>query len=258
MIHLLIDGVLAAIFTSLFAGLGGLLIFCKKKYSKHNIDFMLNIAAGIMLASSVFTLLAPAVAHLNEVEPNRYISGLLIILAILLGVGLIWVLHAIIPHEHETTGKHGEQAIDMQSSLLFIFAIAIHKFPEGLAVGVAYAGHQLFDPTALVIGMALQNIPEGLMIAISLVAIDFSRGKAALLAMLSGLMQPIGAVLGIMAIGFGPAFVPLGMAMAGGIMLFVIINEVLPETAMHRNEEKRSAAILGGFIFMTYLSVVLG
>ena len=258
MTNVLLDGVFAAIVTSLFAGLGGLLIFCKKRYSRQNIDFMLNIAAGIMLASSVFALLAPAVAHLNEVEPNRYISGLLIILAILLGVGLIWVLHAVIPHEHETTGKHGDQAIDMQSSLLFIFAIAIHKLPEGVALGVAYAGHQLFDPTALVIGMALQNIPEGLMIAMSLVAIDFSRGKAALLAMFSGLMQPVGAGIGILVTGVSQAFVPLGMAMAGGIMLFVIINEVLPETAMHKNEEKRSAAILGGFIFMTYLSVVLG
>ena len=258
MTNVLLDGMFAAIVTSLFAGLGGLLIFCKKRYSRQNIDFMLNIAAGIMLASSVFTLLAPAVAHLNEVEPNRYISGLLIILAILLGVGLIWVLHAVIPHEHETTGKHGDQAIDMQSSLLFIFAIAIHKLPEGVALGVAYAGHQLFDPTALVIGMALQNIPEGLMIAMSLVAIDFSRGKAALLAMFSGLMQPVGAGIGILVTGVSQAFVPLGMAMAGGIMLFVIINEVLPETAMHKNEEKRSAAILGGFIFMTYLSVVLG
>ena len=132
-------GTIAAVFTSLFAGLGGFLIFCKKHYSHENIDFMLNIAAGIMLASSVFTLLAPAAASINQVEANHYLGGLWIVLAVIGGVGIIWILHEVVPHEHEYSGKHGEGAINMRSSLLFIFAIAIHKFPEGLAVGVAYA-----------------------------------------------------------------------------------------------------------------------
>ena len=239
-------GTIAAVFTSLFAGLGGFLIFCKKHYSHENIDFMLNIAAGIMLASSVFTLLAPAAASINQVEANHYLGGLWIVLAVIGGVGIIWILH--------DSGKHGEGAINMRSSLLFIFAIAIHKFPEGLAVGVAYAGQELFDPKALAVGIALQNIPEGLMVAVSLVAIRFSRLKAALLAAVSGLMQPLGALVGILGTGFSP----FGMALAGGTMLFVIINEVLPETYIRRNEEKSSAAILIGFIFMTYLSIVLG
>lgn len=251
-------GTIAAVFTSLFAGLGGFLIFCKKHYSHENIDFMLNIAAGIMLASSVFTLLAPAASSINQVEANHYLGGLWIVLAVIGGVGIIWILHEVVPHEHEYSGKHGEGAINMRSSLLFIFAIAIHKFPEGLAVGVAYAGQELFDPKALAVGIALQNIPEGLMVAVSLVAIRFSRLKAALLAAVSGLMQPLGALVGILGTGFSPKLVPFGMALAGGTMLFVIINEVLPETYIRRNEEKSSAAILIGFIFMTYLSIVLG
>lgn len=256
--ELLIHGTLAALFASLFAGLGGFMIFLKKRYSRENIDFMLNIAAGIMLASSVFTLLAPAVVSINQVEENHYWGGLWIVLALMCGVGMIWLLHAVLPHEHEYSGKHGSNAINMRSSLLFIFAIAIHKFPEGLAVGVAYAGQELFDPKALAVGIALQNIPEGLMVAVSLVAIDFSQLKAALLATLSGLMQPLGAVVGILGTGFSPKLVPFGMALAGGTMLFVIINEVLPETYIRRNEEKSSAAILIGFVFMTYLSIVLG
>lgn len=256
--NLLLHGTLAAVFTSLFAGLGGFLIFCKKNYSHENIDFMLNIAAGIMLASSVFTLLAPAVTSINQMEANHYLGGLWIIFAVICGVGVIWLLHAVIPHEHEYTGRHGSLAIDVRSSLLFIFAIAIHKFPEGLAVGVAYAGQELFDPKALAVGIALQNIPEGLMVAVSLVAIGFSRLKAALLAALTGLMQPLGALAGILGTGFSPKLVPFGMALAGGTMLFVIINEVLPETYIRRNKEKSSAAILIGFIFMTYLSIVLG
>lgn len=255
---LLWHGTIAAVFTSLFAGIGGFMIFLKKRYSRNNIDFMLNIAAGIMLASSVFTLLAPAASSINQVESNHYWGGFWIVAAIMCGVGIIWVLHEILPHEHEYSGKHGMNAANIRSSLMFIFAIAIHKFPEGLAVGVAYAGQELFDPKALAVGIALQNIPEGLMVAVSLVAIDFSRLRAALLAALSGLMQPLGAVVGILGTGFSPKLVPFGMALAGGTMLFVIINEVLPETYIRRSEEKSSAAILFGFIFMTYLSIVLG
>ena len=91
-------GTIAAVFTSLFAGLGGFLIFCKKHYSHENIDFMLNIAAGIMLASSVFTLLAPAAASINQVEANHYLGGLWIVLAVIGGVGIIWILHEVVPH----------------------------------------------------------------------------------------------------------------------------------------------------------------
>ena len=251
-------GTIAALFTSLFAGIGGFLIFCKKRYSRENIDFMLNIAAGIMLASSVFTLLAPAVSSITQMESNLYLAGAWIVMAIVGGVGIIWLLHTVIPHEHELTKKHGDGAVNARSSLLFVFAIAIHKIPEGLAVGVAYAGQELFDPKALAVGIALQNIPEGLMVAVSLVGIGYSRLKGALLATLSGLMQPLGALIAILGTGFSAKLVPFGMALAGGTMLFVIINEVLPETYIRRNEEKSSAAILIGFIFMTYLSIVLG
>lgn len=255
--NLLLDGTLAALFTCAFAGIGGCLIFLKKDYSQNNINFMLNMAAGVMLASSVFTLLAPAAAHVNQIETNHYLGGLLICLALLAGVGLIWVLHEIVPHEHECAGKEGLK-MEWNSSWLFVLAIAIHKMPEGLAVGVAYAGQELFDPKALAVGIALQNIPEGLMVAVSLVAINFSKVKAALAAAVTGLIQPVGAVIGILATGFSSKMIPFGMAMAGGTMMFVIINEVIPEVCVREGSKKSSAAILAGFIFMTYLSIVLG
>lgn len=255
--NVLIQGILAALFTSSFAGLGGFLIFCKKKYSQENINLMLNAAAGIMLASSVFTLLAPAVSSINQMETNHYIGGIWICFAVIIGVGLIWVLHEIVPHEHELSGHHGLK-MDWRSSWLFIMAITIHKFPEGLAVGVAYAGQDLFDPKALAIGIALQNIPEGLMVAVSLVAINFSRLKAAVFATLTGLMQPLGALLGILGTGFSPKLVPFGMALAGGTMLFVVINEVIPEIYIRKKGEETSLAILAGFVIMTYICIVMG
>lgn len=110
---------------------GRLSDFCKKHYSHENIDFMLNIAAGIMLASSVFTLLAPAAASINQVEANHYLGGLWIVLAVIGGVGIIWILHEVVPHEHEYSGKHGEGAINMRSSLLFILRLPFISFPRG-------------------------------------------------------------------------------------------------------------------------------
>lgn len=254
---LLVTGTLAALFTSAFAGLGGFLIFVKRRYSQENINFMLNMAAGVMLASSVFTLLAPAVSNINHIESNRYLGGLWICLAVTSGVGLIWLLHEFIPHQHEY-GDRQEFKISWNSSWLFIMAITIHKFPEGLAVGVAYAGQELFDPKALAVGIALQNIPEGLMVAVSLVAIDFSKLKAALFAAVTGLMQPLGAIIGILGTGYSAKMVPFGMALAGGTMLFVIINEVIPEVYICKNGKKNALAILVGFIMMTYLSIIWG
>ncbi|MGN0913842.1 MAG: ZIP family metal transporter [Alphaproteobacteria bacterium] len=257
MTTMIIQGTLAALFTSLFAGLGGFLVFFKKNYSKSNINFLLNAAAGIMLASSFFTLLVPAAGTVVSMPMGKYWGALLLVVSVLAGVGIVWILHAVLPHEHEISGHHGLQ-MDLRSSWLFVIAIAIHKFPEGLAVGVAYAGERLYNPESLAIGIGLQNIPEGLMVSVTLMAIGFSRLKAALFAAVTGLMQPFGALIGVIGTGWSMAFVPFGMAMAGGTMLFVIINEIIPETYANKENEKHTMAIMLGFVMMMFMSIVLG
>lgn len=254
---MLTQGIIAACYTSLFAGLGGLLIFFKKSYSRQNINFLLNVSAGVMLASSFFTLLAPAVQEVPNMEMGKYWGAFFMLAAVLVGMGIVWILHAVLPHNHEISGHHGMN-IDMRASWLFVIAIAIHKFPEGLAVGVAYAGEHLHNPRSLAIGIALQNIPEGLMVAVSLVAIRFSRFKAMLFAALTGLMQPLGALLGVIGAGWSTQFVPFGMAIAGGTMLFVIINEIMPETYVKDENEKQTVAIMLGFVLMMCMSMILG
>lgn len=253
--HVILYGLLAAIFAASFSALGGLLIFLKKTYDQKQLDFVLNIAAGIMLASSVFTLLMPAADTVRQ-NGNNISGAFLISFAVCCGVGLIWLLHKVLPHDHQYMETKG--SLSPRSALLFVFAIAIHKLPEGLAVGVAYAGQNIFDPSAITIGISLQNIPEGLMVATSLVSINYSRIKAALYAALTGLVQPLGAIIGLFVTSFGQTLVPFGMALAGGTMLFVIINEILPET-YHQNEQHNSTvALLIGFIFMTWISIALG
>lgn len=155
-----------------------------------------------------------------------------------------------------TMGHHGMN-FSLKTAWLFIIAITLHKIPEGLAVGVAYSAEDFMNPDSLVLGIALHNIPEGLTIAISLVAAKCSRLKAALTAAAIGLVQPLGAALGLVTMGISEKIVPLGMAMAGGTLLFVVINEILPETYGVKKTEKASFALFLGFICMTYMNIVL-
>jgi hypothetical protein len=145
----------------------------------------------------------------------------------------------------------------LKKAWLFIIAITLHKLPEGLAVGVAYGAEDIISPLSLVVGIAAHNIPEGLTIAISLVAAGNSRLRAALTALAIGLVQPLGAIVGLLLMDISFNIVPYGMALAGGTLLFVVINEILPETYGQKETNRSAAAVFVGFIAMTYISIVL-
>lgn len=250
------QGLLASIVAGLVTGVGGFMIFLKKKYSQDDINFMLNLAAGVMLAASFFALLVPAMHRISEFDPDIHVAGFWYASAVFAGVALVWILNELLPHEHNNMGQHGLH-FSLQKAWLFIIAITLHKLPEGLAVGVAYSAEDFMNPDSLVIGIALHNIPEGLTIAISLVAAHSSKLKAALTALLIGMVQPLGAIIGLLTMDYSDKIVPLGMAMAGGTLLFVVINEILPETYGTKQTEKSAFAVFLGFIFMTYLTMVM-
>ncbi len=250
------DGLIAAVLAGLITGVGGLLTFLKKNYSKDDINLMLNISAGVMLAASIFSLILPSLEGMKQLLPdNRQISfGFTI--AMMTGMLTIGLLNAFLPHEHEISGRHGS-GVEVNAAWLFVIAISIHKMPEGLAIGVAYGGENLHNPDILTLGIALQNIPEGLMVAITMIAAGYSRLKSTIASFLSGMMQPVGAFLGLLMSGIGNLMVPLGMAFAGGAMLFVIINEVLPETYDANQSKKSALALFSGFIIMCGLSIAV-
>lgn len=250
------QGLGASIMAGSVTGIGGLLIFFKKRYSRDNINIMLNIAAGIMMSASFFSLLSPALYAIMKFDECKSIAGLWFVGAIFAGVALVWLLNALLPHEHNYIGQHGPH-FHLKAAWLFIIAITIHKFPEGLAVGVAYSGENITNPDSLTIGIALQNIPEGLTVAISLVAVGYSKWKAAFCSLMTGMVQPIGAIAGLLTMQLSDKIVPLGMALAGGTLLFVIVNEILPETYDTKKSQKAAFAVFLGFICMTYISVVL-
>lgn len=251
------QGLGAAVVAGLITGVGGFMIFLKRKYSQEDINFMLNLAAGVMLAASFFSLLCPAMDRIRMFDPDVHVAGFWYAGAVFAGVALIWLLNEVLPHEHNTMGHHGLRSFSLRTAWLFIIAIMLHKLPEGLAVGVAYSAEDFINPHSLVIGIALHNIPEGLTIAISLVAAKVSKLRAAFTALLVGMIQPVGALVGLLTMDFSDKIVPLGMALAGGTLLFVVINEILPETYGTKKTEKSAFAVFAGFIFMAYLNMVL-
>ena len=237
------QGLLAALAAGLVTGIGGFMIFLKKRYLKTEINQLLNLAAGVMLAASFYSR-------------NIYSGALGYVLTVFAGVLLVWILNLLIPHEHNSMGHHGPY-FDLKKAWLFIIAITLHKLPEGLAVGVAYGAEDIISPLSLVVGIAAHNIPEGLTIAISLVAAGNSRLRAALTALAIGLVQPLGAIVGLLLMDISFNIVPYGMALAGGTLLFVVINEILPETYGQKETNRSAAAVFVGFIAMTYISIVL-
>ncbi len=250
------QGMIAALVAGMITGVGGFMIYLKKKYSQENINFMLNAAAGVMLAASFFALLVPSMQRILTFDPDVHVAAFWFSGAVFAGVALVWLLNDLLPHEHNNMGQHGLH-FSLKKAWLFIIAITLHKLPEGLAVGVAYSAEDFMNPDSLVIGIAVHNIPEGLTIAISLVAAKCSKFKAAVTALLIGMVQPIGALLGLLTMNLSDKIVPLGMAMAGGTLLFVVINEILPETYGVKETEKSAFAVFLGFIFMTYITMVL-
>lgn len=252
------QGFIASLIAGLITGVGGFMIFLKKKYSQDNINFMLNIAAGVMLSASFFALLVPSMERILTFDPDVHVAAFWFSGAVFVGVALVWLLNDLLPHEHNNMGLHGMH-FTLKKAWLFIIAITLHKLPEGLAVGVAYSAEDFMNPDSLVIGIALHNIPEGLTIAVSLVAAKCSKFKAAMTALLIGMVQPVGAIIGLLTMNLSDKIVPLGMAMAGGTLLFVVINELLPETygTREKETEKSAFALFLGFIFMTYITMVM-
>ena len=251
-----LNGIISALVAGLFTGIGGFAIFLKKKYSKETINLMLNVAAGVMLAASFFSLLAPSMHKIMELHTDAKMAALYYSGSVFMGVCLVWLLIDLLPHEHNNIGHHGP-FFNLKKAWLFIIAISLHKLPEGLAVGIAYGGEDLVNPLSLVLGIAIHNIPEGLIMAIALYGAGKKKIQAALVALMMGLLQPFGALLGVLLTSVNFAVVPMVMAMAGGTLLFVVINEILPETYGYKKTDKSAAAVFGGFILMTYIFITL-
>lgn len=252
------DALLGGLAAAGATALGTLPILFCRTLSDRTQDTMLGFGAGIMLAASAFSLVIPALGAASELGLGRWAAGVTVGAAILLGAGALMLMDQRIPHEHFIKGKEGKDARALRRAWLFAFAITLHNFPEGLAIGVGYAGNDALRASALALGISIQDVPEGLVIAIALRAAGYSRGFAAALGAASGLVEPIGAVLGAALVGGSAQLLPWGLGFAAGAMLFVISHEIIPESHRKGHEAWATSGLMLGFVLMTLLDTALG
>lgn len=245
-------GLIAAAATAL----GTLPALVSARLSARSNAAMLGFGGGVMLAASIFSLLLPAQTLFTQY--SSAFGHYYLVLALVSGMALLLLLERLIPHEHFIKGTEGQQALALKRSWLFVLAIMLHNIPEGLAIGAAYAGGEAVGATALAMGIAIQDLPEGLVIAMALLAVGYRRRTAVLVGSLSGLTEPIMAVLGASVLVTASVFLPWGLALAAGAMLFVISHEIIPESHRQGHELSATLGLLLGFILMLLLDSQLG
>jgi len=252
----------AALLASTLAGglataVGGLPVWFFRTLHARASNAMLAFAAGVMLAATVFSLLLPALASSADQYGSRLAGVLATNAAMAVGGLVLWLVHRHVPHEHFTKGYEGPARERVARVWLFVLAISVHNFPEGLAVGVGAASGDAAVGLGVSLGIALQNVPEGLAVAMALRGQGYTRRRAFLVAALTGLLEIIGGACGGLAIEVSRAMLPFGLGFAAGAMLFVISNEVIPETHRPPHADAATAALFGGFSIMMLLDTVL-
>ena len=236
--------------------IGALIGFLCKNLTHRFSDIVLSFAAGVMLAEAVLGLVLPAIDY-----GGRF--GLLITIGgIFVGAIALNLIDKLVPHLHNTEACEGEEChlhnARVAKIMLFVLAIAIHNLPEGIAAGVGFGTGN--DAEALLIagGIALQNIPEGMVIIGPMLAIGISKRRAFLYAALTGLVEVFGTLIGYLAVSISAAILPFALAFAGGTMLYVISDEMIPETHAHGSQRGATYALLFGFCLMLAVDVLLG
>ena len=234
--------------------IGAVIGFLFKKISHKFSDIVLSFAAGIMLAAAILGLILPSVE-----EGGKYGIAVTVI-GIFAGAFCLNLIDKVVPHLHKMIGsdieEHGSTSLD--KVLLFVTAIAIHNLPEGIAAGVGFGSGNTADAFIIAGGIALQNIPEGMVIIAPMLAAGIKPKKTLFLAMLTGVVEVIGTFIGYFAISVSSSILPFALAFAGGTMLYVISDEMIPETHSHGSERGATYSLLAGFCLMLITDVLLG
>ena len=234
--------------------IGSILGFIFKNISHKFSDIVLSFAAGVMLAAAVLGLIVPSLEY-----GGKY--GILItIVGIFAGAICLNLIDKVVPHLHKLMGADIESHnnANLNKVLLFVTAIAIHNLPEGIAAGVSFGSDDISQAIMIAGGIALQNIPEGMVIIGPMLAAGVKPRKTFICAMITGLVEVIGTLLGFFAVSVASAILPFALAFAGGTMLYVISDEMIPETHAHGSERGATYALLAGFCLMLISDVLLG
>ncbi|MCF6251618.1 MAG: ZIP family metal transporter [Methylococcaceae bacterium] len=251
---IVVIGFLASILAGLATGLGALPALFFKDISDRLFNSLLGAAAGVMLAATAFSLLVPGIDYGNQIWPGK---GLWVVSAgMLIGAIFLHFADQRLPHLHFDSIPAANTE-SLQKIWLFIIAITIHNFPEGMSVGVSFGSGDMKNGIVLAIAIALQNIPEGLAVALPLIGLGYNKWKAVGIATLTGLVEPVGGLLGITMVTVFSSVLPLAMGFAAGAMLFVISEEIIPETHAKGRSRYATFSLMIGFIIMMTLDNLL-
>lgn len=233
--------------------LGSLIGFLFKDISHRFSDIVLSFAAGVMLAAAILGLILPSI------EAGGSYGVLITVIGIFTGALCLNLVDKLVPHLHKLVGPDIESHnnANLSKVLLFVMAIAIHNLPEGIAAGVSFGTEDMTQALLIAGGIALQNIPEGMVIIGPMLASGVSVKKTFICAMMTGLVEVAGTLLGYFAVTLSNAILPFALAFAGGTMLYVISDEMIPETHAHGSETGATYALLFGFCIMLISDVLL-
>jgi ZIP family zinc transporter len=260
--HPVLQALAATLFTWALTALGASLVFVFKDFRNRALDGMLGFAAGVMMAASFWSLLAPAIsmARTQGVTPWFPAAG-----GFLLGGAFLKVVDKLLPHLHAGFEKAEGLRTTWRRTVLLVLSITLHNIPEGLAVGVAFGAVRLGEgeatlgaAIALAVGIGLQNFPEGTAVSVPLRREGLSRGKSFFYGQVSGLVEPLAGVLGAAAVIKARPVLPWALAFAAGAMIYVVVEEVIPESQIGGDTDTATLGAMAGFVLMMVLDVALG
>ncbi len=246
-------GMIAALATAL----GAIPVLFSQKYTQKTYTILLGFGSGVMLAACSFSLIIPGLEVARAGGLGTLNSAAVVGGGILLGALLMLLMDRYIPHEHFDKGREGPDSAALKRVWLFVIAITLHNLPEGLSIGMAFAGTNFLSAQALAMGISIQDIPEGMVVALALRGIGYSRIGSFSLSLLSGLVEPVAALIGLSLVSFNPALLPLGLGFAAGAMLFVISHEIIPESHREGRERYATVGLVFGFVLMMFLDTTV-
>ncbi|MBS3914240.1 MAG: ZIP family metal transporter [Bacteroidetes bacterium] len=264
--HPIIQGLIATIFTWAVTAAGAAVVFLFRDLNRRLLDTLLGFTGGVMLAASFWSLLNPAL-EMAGVTWKAGWQWVPVGIGFILGALFIFALDQYLPHLHLNAPMEKREGVktDWNRTILLILAITLHNIPEGLAVGVAFGavaeglpGADLGGAIALAIGIGIQDFPEGLAVAVPLRRYGLSRAKAFWWGQLSGVVEPIAGVLGVALVLLAQPLLPYALAFAAGAMIYVVVEEVIPEAQSEKNTDRATLGLIFGFVLMMALDVGLG
>lgn len=258
------QALLATLFTWGVTALGAAMVFFFKEINRKILNAMLGFAAGVMIAASFWSLLSPSIEMASAAGMIPWLPA---VVGFLVGGGFLWVVDQIMPHLHLGSENNEPEGIktSLRRSVLLVLAITLHNIPEGLAVGVAFGAvasgfpeASLAGAIALGIGIGLQNFPEGAAVSIPLRREGLSRTKSFLYGQASGIVEPIAGVIGALAVITMKPILPYALAFAAGAMIYVVVEELIPEAQQDKQTDVATIGAMLGFALMMFLDVALG